>query len=174
MMTTPSQRRARVLGAVALLAPFMIVQAGRFLGETGLQTSNAGVSSATPENPGGAPLAPATSQQQRAVEWSVANASPRTERSPLRAPSAPPAPIALPQAPPDTPPAPPEDMLLASLHLNALMGQESTGVAVVNGKLHRIGEEVAAGWTLKLISARDRFVELEGPDGRTARLELGH
>lgn len=173
MTTSPGRRRWALVTAAAMLAPFVVVQAGRTLAGGGLAATTA--SPMPVLEPAGAVTAPPgpSPQQRLALEWSRANREPRSRRSPLATPEPPPPPLPVPEPPVDAPPPAPADAVLATLHVNTIMGGDQDGFAVINRTLHRIGDVVAPGWRLTSVSARDRSVLLTGPGGRTARLELG-
>lgn len=46
-------------------------------------------------------------------------------------------------------------------------------LAVINGKIRRVGDEIVGGWTLAKIDARAKLVDLSSPDGRTIQRAPG-
>jgi hypothetical protein len=173
MTTAPCRSRWALVTAAAMLAPFVMVQAGRMLSGGGLTPTTASLAPVV-DTPvvALAPTGP-SAEQRLAMEWSRANREPRSRRSPLATPEPPAPPMTLPVSLTPAPlPAPP-DAVLATLHVNSIMGGDDNGVAVINRVLYRIGDTVAPGWRLASVNARNRSILLGGPDGRTARLDLG-
>lgn len=58
-----------------------------------------------------------------------------------------------------------------SFTLRGVVGSGLGGLATINGKIHRVGDEVAPGWRLVEIDARHRQVKLSGPDGEQRTVE---
>lgn len=58
-----------------------------------------------------------------------------------------------------------------SFTLRSVVGSGLGGLATINGKIHRVGDEVAPGWRLVEIDARHRHVKLSGPDGEQRTVE---
>jgi hypothetical protein len=108
--------------------------------------------------------------QQRAIDWA---GTLRTEglKSPLcRRIERPSQPLAAtpPEQPdthaPDPEPAPREDPTLG-LRLTAIMGTVESGMAMVNGKVYRVDDEVKPGLRVVFIDARNNRIILEDAMG---------
>jgi hypothetical protein len=155
-----------------LAAPFLLVQGGRALGLLELRSSHAAppIVGADP-----APVSPAPTQvtplQARALEWSREHASATPARSPLRVLDAPPPPP-LPAAFDPGATEVRAEAVLDTLHVNSIMGHGVAGIAVINSRMVRQGDEVVPGWRVHEIDARERSVRLDGPEGRTFTLSL--
>jgi len=171
----PSKRRTLVLDALMLSGPLLVVVGVRaFL-------APAPSVGATPAPGGGqapaivpvvAPTKPSP-EQQRAAEW-IAGLGPLTDlRSPMAHPEPPPSP---PKPTIETPKPPgavraPEDPI-AGLKFTGILGNnEDLGLAAINGRIYRVGEEVRKGVRLTRIDARNYVIVLTVPDGteRTLR-----
>jgi hypothetical protein len=187
------KRIARILTAAALLTPFAVVQAARVL------VGNSGPAAApgatiTPAMPGiagagdlgaGVAARKPTPSQQKALDWlNAQRLSPPLEvarefdLSPMdraAAPAKPPAPLPPVEPPKIEPviPAIPAAEALKDLKITAVMGtdaQAGGAIAVIGGKLRRAGDEVAPGWTISSINARDWVVLLTYKTGESATL----
>lgn len=60
--------------------------------------------------------------------------------------------------------------LLAGLRLTAVLGTNSGGLATINGRICRVGDEVRPGLKVVKIDSRSSSVELETEDGETLHL----
>lgn len=163
-------RNSLVLRVLVIVAPFAVVQAGRVVGVSELHESNA-ATTPPPPPPLLAPTTPASPAQELAVTWSRQQCARASTRSPLGygdAPPPPPVPTVFETSGTELG----AEALLATLKLNSIMGHGPSGIAVINKRMVRQGDEIIPGWHVGSINARERHVELLGPDGRTMHLDL--
>lgn len=164
------------VGAVA--APLLVFAGARVLLAPIPQSSGAAITPVSVPAVMPAPAAaPLNDVQQRAVEWSRTLAwdsltSPlcRTfedsrEPEPVDTPL-----VAGPDPEPDTPELPPVDPV-EGLRLTAVLGDSDGGMAMINGKLYRAGDEPKPGLRVISVDARNNRVILAGRAG--ARFILG-
>jgi len=80
----------------------------------------------------------------------------------------PPPVVVLPEPPEGAPVDP-----IASLKITAIMGEGERGLVALNGRVFRMGSEVAIGWSVSKIDAGAWLVELAGPRGETRTIKRG-
>jgi hypothetical protein len=118
-----------------------------------------------------APAPKATPEQVRARQWADAQSVGRTLASPLEhvvvQAAAPTPEPEQPVAAADPEPVPGEDPL-AGVKLSAVLGGRSGALAMINGRIFRVGDEVRPGCALKSIDARADRIEVSRRDGTTA------
>lgn len=123
-----------------------------------------------------APLAPQDRQLSKPgapdiLAWerdelgALAFANPLARPVPSEAPSQDMAQAPQPSPEPDVAPAP-------ELRLSGMTGRGSTGMAIINGRLRRIGEVIAPGYRLLSVDAASRTVTIEGPGAKAQTLTL--
>ncbi|MGQ0627526.1 MAG: hypothetical protein ACT4PL_05420 [Phycisphaerales bacterium] len=160
--------RATLIAAATFLAPAVAVQAFRV---TAGWTPTAVVATPTaPTEP--APVAPAvrplSADQQRLAEYLRQEEGESViERlaSPMDAAPAPAVATISPDRPiivvrDETPTKP-----AGELRLGGIMGTGESALAMVNGKVRRIGDEIEPGWRLTAIDAQAFTLTLTGPEG---------
>lgn len=59
-----------------------------------------------------------------------------------------------------------------TLRLTALLGADGGGIAVIDGRICTLGQEVARGWRLTAVRADADFIEITHEDGRVQRIGL--
>ena len=59
-----------------------------------------------------------------------------------------------------------------TFEITSIMKTRSGPVALINGRLRRVGDEVAPGWTVQSINDLTRSVTLTGPDQRTQTIVM--
>ncbi len=109
--------------------------------------------------------------QKAALAYVKARPMPKVDRSPMHAPAAPPrtdqeAPEAARAAPPaaDVSPDAP------AMTLSTIFTSSNAALAIINGKVHRVGDRVSGDWTVRSIDGPGMTVVVAGPDGREVRL----
>lgn len=76
---------------------------------------------------------------------------------------------------PDVPggiPEPEVPVAVPEFRLSSIMLGGGTPIAMIDGKVRRAGDEVAAGWTVRAIDHSDGTVSLIGPKGKQIELKL--
>lgn len=166
----------RFLTAAALVTPVLAVQGLRLIlgPSAGPATSSAGVVQPPPAVPQtDAPAQkPLTDQQKHAARWAAALDRTKSVTSPMLhviARPADPVPTNITITTPDNHAAGPIRPI-ADLSLGAIMGSPESALALIGGKVRRVGAQVEPGWTIKAISVRDQTVLIEGPGGATVEL----
>lgn len=114
------------------------------------------------------PTDPPTPAQITAIDYLRGLTDGGAIHSPMARPSAP-AEEPVTHAPP--PPPPPNYDPSQDLSLSSVVGSAERGIASINGRIYRIGQEVVEGWVLTAVDARSRTAALTGPGGRTCVLE---
>ena len=176
---TAAARSSRRLQAAALLAPIIIAQGAMFLLGAGPAAAPASTGAApVPLDPilAPAPAAPLSPQQQACLDY-LASLHSRDE--PLASPMAhvySPAPAA-PQPPSITPPepaaaAPRQAPEVPALRLTAILDNRTGGMAAIDGRILRPGDEAAPGWRLLSIDAANNRIVIADDRGHTATIEL--
>lgn len=166
---------ARGMGMLAILLPIAVAQLSRVL--DGMTPASAAASSMTPAlAPPAFPQAPPTEltpPQRRALEWlqgrehvSVLSdpfASAESTRPIKPTPAAPEAATPPPTIPAPAP-TPPE------LKISGFMGKGDAAMVTVNKRVHRLGDEVAPGWTLVAVQPIERSIRVQHTDGTTVQV----
>jgi hypothetical protein len=122
---------------------------------------------ATETLPVTAPAPAITPEQLRARQWAEAQPVGPGLVSPLERGES--ARVEAPQHAPEPEPLDPGDPL-SGLTLKALLAGRNGALAMINGRIYRIGDEVRPGCTVLSIDAREDRIELSRPDGTTATL----
>ncbi len=176
-----SHRRLLEVGALA--APILIVQAMGYLFAAGPAPAPAAgpPTTETPAEPiaAGAP-AKLTDEQARAADWLAKRPPLGDLHSPFDARAnspPPPPPVTNPSTPVVTPPdprgdpkPPPRQLAPPPMRLTAIIVSNDLRMAVIDGKVLRVGQEVAPGWIVSDINARGDLVKVTGSDGQTIEL----
>ena len=102
----------------------------------------------------------ATPEQERALDWLAAMKLEADLPSPLDHPKPPPLGPSV-----KTPEAPRAPHPLDGVHVTALLTTGGGSWATINGAVHRVGDEVIAGYRLRTIDARAERIELIDADG---------
>lgn len=159
--------RDRLTWAVAVVAPLVCVQIVRVL-DGGMSQAPA---AAPPVTVAAAPISPVpvvkllTPQQMAAMQFLQTDGPGITVSSPMNHPRpAPTPPLSAPTLPAQGPDP------VTTLTVTAIMGTEHQAVASISHTLRRVGDEVAPGWRVSEINARNRTVELKHTDGRIMTL----
>ena len=162
-------KRSVLMQIAAVSAPSIIVVLNSF------SPAPKAAPSANPDSvtvPVSAPAPRATAEQTRAREWADAQAVGPRLASPMDHPAvtathveAEPAPVI-----PDPIPEPlSEEDPLAGLKLTALLSGRSGSLAMIDGRIFKVGDEVRPGCTLRSIDAKADRIEISRPDGTNAR-----
>jgi hypothetical protein len=166
-------RKQRLWTAGALLAPVLISMAARGVLQAGPRESPAAVAVAAvvPELAAGAaePVAKAlTGDQVKAARWLAGVERARADRSPMLHAEAPAVPAASASAPAAVVVV---DETLPKVTLTAVLSREGREIALLNGRMHRVGDEVLPGWTVESIDSRGVSVTLKSREGRSMVVE---
>ncbi|MDX2115860.1 MAG: hypothetical protein SFZ24_09630 [Planctomycetota bacterium] len=164
-----SARRSETLVAAALAGPPIVVLLLR-------ASLTIGPSPATAALP--APAAPPalqaatepalTPEQKAALGWIAEQSADVVTRSPMNHPPAIAAEQPAEQAPAEPAARPAPAGQPPRFVATTIMAGPRGGVAVINGRVYRVGESPAPGWRVESIDAGSSTVELTGPDGQTA------
>lgn len=179
----PRLRQEAVVSALALLAPVILVQGVRTIFGAGGPAVSAAAPAPTDPNPApAAPVVRLTPQQARALEWVQQRASQAPLVSPLH--RAQPEPVEPPPAPEvrvvepanlDTPtasePTPQVPEQLTRLRFTGFASLKSGPIAAINGRPHRVGDTVIAGWIIQAIDTDKRVITLLSADGLQVELD---
>lgn len=172
-MLKPSSRR--LSEAAALLGPLALVVVMRSDRPEPIAPPPAAVLvSAALMAESGAP-APMSDDQRLALEWLAARDRDAAMVSPMDHPTPRPVrPVAVaePEAvtPADEPEAGAEVSPLEGFKLTAIVGTSDGGLASINGRVYRIGDELAAGWRISEIDVQAQTVTATNEDGRSATI----
>jgi len=171
-----SKQRTLLVDAATVSCPLILVVAVRTLFTPAPSQASAPKASPAQPTPAVVPVAgPAklTPEQQKALDW-IAGLPPMTGLvSPLDHPIAPPPVVQQAAHEPDPEPAPattPAVDPLAGLKLSGILGNETGGLAAINGRVYRVGDVVRPGLKLKLIDARTNTVTFSQDDGSELKL----
>lgn len=116
------------------------------------------------------PPAP-SAEQKAALAWLASQKLNEDLGNPLEiSPVAVPVPEPAAATPPASEPAPRVDPF-EGLRLSAVLAMGEGQWASINGKVHRVGDSVRLGFTVKAIDAAGQRVEIQGPDGETRWLQ---
>lgn len=171
-MNLPRIKRDHLVLLALAAAPAVVAQGLRLADLTSPRAASAASTAPVAAAPQ-APLGTPTPAQAKAAEW-IATQDARS----LRDPFVPPALPELDAAPSAT------QVVTAPEHATATPGRvpqfRLTGViergqkplAAINGKVFRVGEEVAPGWTLISVHGGDRSVEIRHEDGRVVSVRV--
>lgn len=162
----------------ALCAPVLLVQAARLVTGAGTAASPSSAVAATavpmPEAPRTKPLSPQQADALKFIRASAAKAA-IIEDGPMdRAPDAQPEPtttaaLALPSTPPARPVTPAHPKAPTVVLTAIVTGRNP--LAVINGGIFKVGDEIAPGWRIQRIDANNLTVTLTGPQDATITVE---
>jgi hypothetical protein len=155
--------RSSLVGAGSVAAPvglFLLLKVTIGLGPASSPAGSVG-SDASP-GPLAAASAAITPEQRRAMDWLKSFELSADLPSPLDHPAAAVRPL---------PVEPEAEDPLAGLRLTAVLATGGDAWASIGGKVYRVGDHIAAGYTLRSIDASAQRVELVGPDGVSAWLQ---
>jgi hypothetical protein len=168
-MTIDKARKQRLWAAGALLAPVVLALGARTMLSAGPQATLAQAAGEQPAALEPVNVKPPTKEQLAALAWLRTHPVPERVPSPMLHPkldrpaaAAEPVPEAEPIGTPEEP--------LPVVALSAVLGRDGREAALLNGRVHRVGDEVVPGWTVRAINARAGSVELIGPGERTMTL----
>jgi 2-oxoglutarate dehydrogenase E2 component (dihydrolipoamide succinyltransferase) len=167
-----STNRTLLTDAATLFAPLALVLGARvFLAPIPSMASSTAASQQTLPPPAAAPAAAKLSpEQKKATDWLAALPSFKGLASPLDHPIAAVVPAPAPDpvaAAPDSPAPDPAPAVnpLAGLKLTGILGNDSGGLAAINGRVYRIGDTVRPGLVLTLIEAKTGTIVFKRDDG---------
>lgn len=165
-MTT--RHKLRVIQGAAVVAPLALFALIRLAVMPAPAAAHADAPPPEPA-PVAPPAKPLTQAQQAALNWIALQGASADVPSPLDHPVPKPVIVAPPPKAPHhqhEPTSPLDD-----IRVTGIIGNNEGGMAVVNNKIHRPGEEVAPGITIESIDARLNQVTLKLPDGSTVKLD---
>lgn len=160
----------------ALVAPVLLVMGVRMILQTGPAVSFAEPAPAPddgPPTPASPRPRPALSDADRALlAWEAAQVEVPARGSPM-APGRIPVPAPPePQEAPAAPATPNEEPARPALKLSAVMGSGDNAIAVIDGRMRRVGDAVAPGYVIRRIESRAGIVTIAGPGGITRTLAV--
>lgn len=168
MRTAPSPtQRSRCTGLMAIAAPLVLLQIARVVTNAVPEHARGSVVAGAPALlPAVETPAPMTMAQTRAVEWIRQTREDAIGANPFASPKiepvveAPrePAVIQAPAQEAETPPP--------NLKITSFFGKGDGAMVTINRRVHKPGDEVAAGWTLKSLDPAARTVRIRHEDGR--------
>lgn len=168
-----SPNRTLLIDAATLAAPLALVLAARVFFAPAPSMAGPAPASQQPPAPPAAPAAKQdlTTEQRKAADWLAANSVFKGIASPLDHPvAAPPTPAPEPTSVAQEPePAPPENPL-AGLKLTGILGTDSAGLAAINGRVYRVGDQVRRGLIVKSIDAKTGAVVFSQEGGQDLTL----
>jgi len=158
---------SKLLPLAALAAPVVIVQAARLFLGGGLAEAPASVvdDSGMPEQPVATrPLDTLRDEERELAEWMEARRAGLAEvRSPLEHSEAP--------GSEDSPsPEAPSVAGLPAMRVTGIVGSGDRGFASINGEVRRVGDELAPGWRLHAVDAREQVIEVRSAAGKSVQL----
>ena len=172
----PRIRPQAAISAAALVAPVLAVQVARLLfsSPVGPQAASAmfaeeGTAPVVASQPSGLPRL--TAAQSRAMDWiNTVRTEPMPPSPLLRAKPVAPAQATTVVPSPAAVEAPKVDEnkipeALTKLELTSVMRAGGSGAAMINGRMHRIGDVVIPGWTLTDVAFAERRVSLKNEAG---------
>lgn len=169
-MTPAARKHDRLLALLELAGPVLALSALKLV--LSATPSIAPAAMTQPEvTPPQAPTpttAPSEAQLKASAfleSWSA----PKSVRNPMHLPPAPIAQIAPEATPvPTAPDAAPEPQ--PKFAVGAIAGTPGNAIASINGRVHRVGDIIAPGWTIRDIDVAKRLVRVDGPGGQTIDL----
>jgi len=171
-MTRGSREPGRLLSLAAILAPLgAVIVARALVGGGPAQAPAAELELPTLPTVGlvSAPATPSLTPEQVAAAEYLSSAQLSGHGSPMAKPVAPKIePVVEVRVTPPTPKVDPTD----DLGLSSVMGKGQRAVALISGRIYRIGDEVREGWTLTAVDVQSRTATLTHGDGRTCVLGL--
>jgi hypothetical protein len=172
------KRRTQLTEIAALAAPLVLVVFVRVVMTPASASAANAKAAAAPAAPVSAPVKPLTPEQTRAAEFVRSLEGPAalaSLNSPLDHPKPPP-PHTAPEAPKvaaeaPLPPQTPDPKPLEGLKLTAtLRAGQGGGMAAINNKIYKVGDEIRPGFTLVSVDAAANTVEIKVPGGETLPL----
>jgi hypothetical protein len=126
------------------------------------------------------PTAPKPSAESAALQMTIEmecsqpfGPSPMVNKAPPK-PAAPKEPVVVATAPEEkpAPPAPPPPVKPPPLTLTSIMGNTASPVAIINGKVRKVGDSVGSGFKVASIDSVTGSVEISNDDGVQTTLQL--
>jgi hypothetical protein len=168
-----AKQRKLMIEIAAIAGPIIVLACTRLL----MTPSSAGAQTIAPAAllpvAQGAGAGPSLNpDQRRAADWVKALDPGEKLESPLDHPKPAPVQVKRPVQEPvvhEAPRAPTEDPL-AGVKLSSTMRSKDGGIASINGKVYRVGDDVRPGCKLITVDTAQNCVEIKTPDGKTVRI----
>lgn len=170
-MSISYKGRDRLIWLGAVLAPIAAIQIARLFEVEPVRAASA-AADVTVVAPMARPVLKPTAAQEKALAWIA-----KQDRTRVRDPFAP-APVAaadpvLHVQPLHVPEPEPEVREIApAMELTGVMDGQRGPLASINRKIFRLGDEVAPGWTLESVDAREKSVIVRSALGNTLELRI--
>lgn len=174
----------RLITAGALLAPLLGVQLVRLCFGAGAGPASSAAASIMPHGqdaPASIAIAPSVSAQDRTVaDWLAKLSRSGKLESPMEfVPVIAVAAQATPAFPSEPAPVikqgsdstPVTTRLPVNLTLGAVMGSSDAALAMIGGKVRRVGDSILPGWIVASINPREQSVVIHGPEGAVIELK---
>ncbi|MBX9737471.1 MAG: hypothetical protein K2X32_11150 [Phycisphaerales bacterium] len=174
----------RLMTAGALIAPILVVQLVRIGFGPGagpaMSTAAVGMPDASVQSTEAAqkPSAPLTAQDRTVAAWIAKLQRPDAIKSPMEFIPAPES-VAATQEPVEVPRVqisqgdttiPVAMRVPVDLTLGAIMGSSDSALALIGGKVRRVGDTIYPGWTITSINPREQTVTITGPEDAVINL----
>ncbi len=172
---------SRLMTAGALIAPILVVQLVRVGLGPGAGPAMSAAAVGTPDQSTDAaqkPIAPLTAQDRTLATWIAKLQRPDAIKSPMEFIPAPESvaaaeePVAVPRVEisqgDNTIPA--ATRVPVDLTLGAIMGSSESALAMIGGKVRRVGDTIYPGWTITSINPREQTVTITGPEDAVINL----
>jgi hypothetical protein len=177
-MTHSRFMSSRLVVVLSLAAPVAITQGARLVLEAGPQAADASmvteISPAIENSQPAATVVKLTAEQQRLAAYLAARPAIDPVASPMyRVPAEqgahePAQPVRIATQPAPTELADPSTAVV----LTSVLGEKQHSRAVINGRLHKVGDTVCKGWKLVLIDGRNRGIVVQSLSGRTQSIQV--
>lgn len=115
------------------------------------------------------PTAAPTEAQMNASAFLDTWSAPESVRNPMHVPPAP-EPTPAPEQPAQPAAATPTAEPQPKFAVGAIAGTPGRAIASINGRVQRVGDVIAPGWTIREIDVAKRRVRVEGPGGGVVEL----
>lgn len=170
-MTFSKNARFRFIVVAALLAPGALVQGFRFLSGASLSAVSAAITPATaPVLVPPTPAAELTPEQKRAIEWLALRRGESVVRSPMDHPTVAVEPEPEPEVTPEVIEKP--DPFAGLVVTSIMIGGDQQPMAVINGRVQRVGDVIRGAWTISEIDRIECLVRFTNTEGETATLTM--
>lgn len=159
----------RCAGLAALATPLAIALIARVGLGGPPPAAHAGPQSQITNQPAATPLPSLTSDQEQVLVYARQALAQPFAASPMHRidSTTPEAPDSVVSSAPETPP-----VIIPKFDVTAVVISSRQSLATINGELRRIGDEVAPGWRLATIDARQGVMLIVGDDGQRVEISI--